>query len=40
MTMNAVLLLKPMESKSTPEAVGPMKAPKAKVDVHKPETRP
>ena len=31
---------KPTLSKRIPAMVGPMKAPRAKVEVHRPETRP
>ena len=39
-TTKEVDFLNPIESKSSPETVGPMKAPKANVDVHIPDTRP
>lgn len=38
--MNSVEFRNPTESNSKPDTVGPMKAPKANVDVHIPDTRP
>lgn len=40
MKINIVEFLKPILSNRTPDTVGPIKAPKAKVDVHIPETNP
>jgi hypothetical protein len=38
--MKRVEALKPILSKRNPDTVGPMKAPRAKVDVQRPETKP
>lgn len=38
--MNNVEAWKPTLSKSSPETVGPMKAPRANVEVHIADTRP
>lgn len=38
--INSVEFLNPIESNSSPDTVGPMKAPSANVEVHMPETSP